>query len=101
MKYSEVSMRIKDLRTKRGLSQKDLADMLGISKSVMSSYENSIHLPPYDILIRIANIFSVSCDYLLGNTDNKVLTTKGLTDIQIESIEAIIFELKELNRKKG
>lgn len=100
MKYSEVSVRIKELRVSKGMSQTELANLLGVSKSVISSYENAVHLPPYDVLIKLAKIFSVSCDYLLGNTNRKVFTMEGLTEVQISSIESIIYELKEMNRKK-
>lgn len=99
MKYSEVSVKIKELRIKQNIKQVDLAKQIGVSKSVISAYENAIHMPPYDILVKLANIFGVSCDYLLGKESQKTVSVEGLTQVQIDSIEAIIRELKNMNSK--
>jgi len=99
MIYSIVCNHIKELRVQRGLTQVDLGNRLGVSKSVISSYENGIHLPPYDILIRLSSIFGVSCDYLLGVSDTPYISTKGLTERQIQSLQAIADELRQLNRE--
>lgn len=66
MTHCDVCEKIKELRSKHGFTQVELANMLGVSKSVLSAYENAVHLPPYDILIKLSSIFHVSCDYLLG-----------------------------------
>ena len=47
-----IGAKIKQLRSQRNISQIDLAKQLGVSKSVISSYENEIHLPPYDVLLQ-------------------------------------------------
>jgi len=98
MIYSIVCEHIRELRTQRGLTQSELATLLGVSKSVISSYENGVHLPPYDILVRISSLFGVSCDYLLGVSGTPYLSTDGLTDKQIQSLQAIADELRQLNR---
>lgn len=97
--YIGIDKKIKELRVQRRLTQTQLAQMLGVSKSVVSSYENSIHLPPYDILLRLSSIFGVSCDYLLNNSNHRTLSTEGLTDTQLHAIESIIRELQQLNEK--
>ena len=53
----EIGAKIKHLRGQRGMSQIALAKQLGVSKSVVSSYETVCNLPPYDVLIRMARIF--------------------------------------------
>lgn len=100
MIYSDVCKRIRELRLRRGLTQTDLAAILGVSKSVISSYENAIHMPPYDILIRLSGIFGVTCDYLLGIDHGEHISTDGLTEIQIRAIESIVHELKQVNQSK-
>ena len=75
--------------------------MLGVSKSVVSSYENCIHLPPYDILIRLSGLFSVSCDYLLGVSDTRYIATDGLTEGQVQALQRIADELRQVNRAAG
>lgn len=97
MKYSEVCKHIKELRIQRGLTQVELASMLGVSKSVISSYENGVHLPPYDILIKLSNLFGVSCDYLIGASESIYISTNGLTETQIQAIQSIINELRSIN----
>lgn len=57
--------RLKTLRIKK-LTQQQLADLLGLTKSVISAYENGLRYPAYDVLIKIARIFKVSTDFLLG-----------------------------------
>ena len=95
-----VGAKIKQLRSQRNMSQIVLAQRLGVSKSVISSYENSVHLPPYDVLIQLARIFGVSTDYLLGTANNKSINVDGLTDTQIEAITMIVNELKATNKDK-
>lgn len=98
MVYSEVAQRIHDLRILRGLTQADLARMLHVSKSVISAYENGIHQPPYNVLIRLSGIFGVSCDYLLGIEGKQTLSADGLSDAQILALQNIIEELRQMNR---
>lgn len=98
MVYSEVAQRIHDLRILRGLTQADLARMLHVSKSVISAYENGIHQPPYNVLIRLSHIFGVSCDYLLGIEGRQTLSADGLSDAQIQALQTIIDELRQMNR---
>jgi len=96
--YSDVCKHIRELRIKRGLTQVELASILGVSKSVISSYENGVHLPPYDILIRLSKLFGVSCDYLIGVSETDYISTDGLTETQIQAIKNIVEELRKINR---
>lgn len=63
--------RIKDLREKNNLQQKDLAKELGVLDATISMWENGKRIPYSDMLIKIANYFGVSTDYLLGNIPKK------------------------------
>lgn len=98
MYLPEMGRRIKQLRTQRNISQIALAKQLGVSKSVISSYENEVHYPPYDILLQMARLFGVSTDYLLGASGNRTINVDGLTDTQIEAITMITNELKAANK---
>ncbi|MBQ8110971.1 MAG: helix-turn-helix transcriptional regulator [Clostridia bacterium] len=97
MIYSVVCEHIRELRIQRHMTQTELANMLGVSKSVISAYENGIHLPPYDILVHISGIFGVSCDYLLGVAGTPSISTEGLTDLQIQALLRIADELRQIN----
>ncbi len=59
---------LRTLRHSRALTQKEIADYLGLTPKMISFYENDERTPPADILIKLADYFNVSIDYLLGRT---------------------------------
>ena len=63
---------LKNLRTRRGMSQADLARLLGVGRSTIASYENGTRKPDHETLLQIAACFQVSTDYLLGNKNYHV-----------------------------
>ena len=63
--------KLKTLRLNRNLTQKQIADRIGLAISAISSYESGMRYPSYETLIKLARIFHVSADYLLGLTDVK------------------------------
>lgn len=62
--------RLRQLRKAKGLTQAELAKLLSIGESTISFYESGKRQPDYETLIRIADLFNVSVDYLLGRTDD-------------------------------
>ena len=62
--------RIRDLREDNDLKQRQLAEFLNCSQQVYSNYELGQRDIPTDVLIRLANFYHVSIDYLLGQTAN-------------------------------
>lgn len=74
--------RLKELRTKRGLSQRALADDLHISKSAVSMYENGTREPDHETTELIADYFNVDVDYLLGRKDYTMQYVKVQPDGQ-------------------
>lgn len=65
-----ISKKIKDLRLEIGLTQKDLAQKIGSTSKNIWAYENNIATPPADVLIKLADFFNCSVDYLLGRADD-------------------------------
>lgn len=63
------NLRLKDLRISKKLSQTALAEEIGISQRAISYYESGKDTPSLEILIRIADYFNVSLDYLVGRSD--------------------------------
>ena len=61
--------RIRDLREDRDLTQKQIAQMLGMSQTGYSKYETGENDIPTQILIKLADFYQTSIDYLLGRTD--------------------------------
>lgn len=66
---NQLSKRMKLLRSERGIKQKELAMSLNCSIAAVSGYENGRNEPGMDTLIKIADFYRVSTDYLLGLTD--------------------------------
>ena len=62
--------RLRDMREDHDLKQTEIAEMLGITQTVYSRYERGLRTIPIDLLIRLSEFYQVSCDYLLGLTDN-------------------------------
>lgn len=61
--------RIRDLREDADLTQREIAEILNCSQRVYSNYERGELDIPTEILIRLANFYDVSVDYILGRTD--------------------------------
>jgi transcriptional regulator with XRE-family HTH domain len=61
-----VGARLRALREERGLSQRALAERLLASNSLIAKYEAGVHTPPLPALVRLAAIFDVSLDHLVG-----------------------------------
>lgn len=62
--------RLYELRKTENMSQCQLSKLIGVAQSNISDWENDVSRPEYENLIKIAKIFDVSTDYLLGLTDN-------------------------------
>ena len=62
--------RIRNLREDHDLKQRELAEVLSCSQRVYSNYERGDIDVPTEILIKLANFYHVSIDYILGQTDN-------------------------------
>ncbi|MCM1306103.1 MAG: helix-turn-helix transcriptional regulator [Bacteroides sp.] len=59
-----------ELRTEKGLSQREIAKLFSVSQSTYNNWENSNTQPSIEQLIEIARFFGVSVDYLIGNSDD-------------------------------
>ena len=66
---AKLNERIRDLRIKNDLTQDDLAEALGLSRSTIAGYETEKRAPDKDTLDKLASFFDTSIDYLLARTD--------------------------------
>ena len=64
--------RIKELRKSAKLSQEELAEKFGVERATISRWENQKHDPSIADLVRLADYFNVTVDYLLGKTNDPV-----------------------------
>ena len=88
---------LKRLRTEAGYTQQQLATRLGVTKSVVSYYELQERFPSPEILVKLASVFHVSTDYLLGLEREETVSLAGLDKQDIIIIKQMIESLK---RKK-
>lgn len=71
---TSISTRLVSLRKEKNLSQKEAAENLGVSQALLSHYEKGIRECGLDFLCRASTFYDVSTDYLLGLTDNKMMS---------------------------
>ena len=69
----EFGERLKELRKMKGLTQRELADILGINEVSYQRYEYGLSYPTFKKLIIIADYFMVSIDYLVGRSNNPII----------------------------
>lgn len=65
-----LSNRLKILRTKKGLKQKDVANILGITASAYGFYEQGKRTPTIEVLLFLSKYYKVSLDWLISGSDN-------------------------------
>ena len=86
---------LKRLRTEEKMTQQQLADKLGVTKSVISYYELQERYPSPETLIKLAAIFHVSTDYLLGISHKEVIELGGLDEEDVVVIKSLVAHLKK------
>ena len=86
--------KLKSLRTSQKLTQQQLADRIGVAKSVVSYYESGDRYPSYDVLVKIAKIFHTTTDYLLDVSKDSVIDVTGLSGEDIAVIRTVVDALK-------
>lgn len=98
----DISIRIKNLRMKKNLTQERLGKLVGVNKSTIWGYENDISFPSLEVLVELASVFEVSADELLGlapTNDNLIqqdlLSVSGLNSEQKQLIADLIEQLKK------
>lgn len=89
---------LKELRMNAEMTQTELAKRLGITKSVVSYYELQERTPSPDVLIRLAGIFHITTDYLLGIDNRKMIDVSDLTD---DDIKLLLITIETLRKKNN
>ncbi|MCI9509198.1 MAG: helix-turn-helix transcriptional regulator [Angelakisella sp.] len=93
--------RIKILRLSKELNQVQLAEFLGVKKQSVSNWENDNIMPSIEMLMKIADFFHVTTDYLLGRDIQdpdapQLLDITGLTSSQIEHLQYVVDDLRQI-----
>ena len=85
---------LRKLRLQERMTQQQLADRLGVTKSVVSYYELQERSPSPEILIKLASIFHVTTDYLLGLEPREIIELSGLDEEDIATVKQMIAVLR-------
>lgn len=94
---TNLNEQIKNLRMSRKLTLASLAEKLGVTTSAVAAYENGKRNPSFEVLIKLAQVFNVTIDNLLGYSDKDLIDVSGLSFSQRDSVESLISTYKKLN----
>ncbi len=97
----DFSQRLKQLRLDKHLTQAQVADRIGVTASMVSSYETDIRLPSFEVMVRIADLFGVTVDYLLCREDKRFLDISLLTDEEASVVCSMVEVLKKRQKARG
>ena len=92
--FDILSEKIKTLRLSCNYSQVDVAEKLSVTKQTISNWENNNIQPSVDMLVKIADLFGVTTDYLLGRDITTRIDVQGLSELEIQHINNIINDLR-------
>ena len=90
----DFGSRLKMLRTNAGLTQAQLGNLVGVTKSVISYYELQERSPSPDVLIKLSQIFHVSTDELLGVSKGESVDVTGLKQEDVLLIRNLVERLR-------
>lgn len=89
----DLGSRIRNMRSKRGLTQKALAERINKSVSAIGGYESNVQTPPTDVLISISQVLHVPITYFVDLPCEDSYSAQGLSDQQRELLDMIFLEL--------
>ncbi|HBC92389.1 MAG TPA: XRE family transcriptional regulator [Pelotomaculum sp.] len=90
-----VADRIKKLRKKNKLSQERLAALLGVSRSSVNGWELGFNMPSTQYIIKMARLWHVSTDYLLGIEESQTLSLSGLNQSERTLVYSLLKEIED------
>ena len=96
----------KQLRKERGLTQVELAKMVNVQQTTVSKWEVGRATPDYPVLLKLAEIYNVSVDYLLGREEiteeERSAGASATKKISITPIEdEMLYVFREVGKKRG
>ena len=86
-----LGMRIVEIRRRKGITQISLARDVGVTKSMLSKYENDINDPKSDIVKKLADSLGVSADYLLSRTEFETFKEEDMC-VHLDKDELVMLE---------
>ena len=94
-----IAERLKNIRIEKGLSQRMVAEQLGISKPIISQYESGQRLPSVPKLIQLSKYYKVSLDYLCGRTETKQINDMKTTFVLCKGTNSSLMTLDDAKQE--
>lgn len=91
-----LNQQIRKLRLARKMSQVELAKTLNVTKQSVSNWENDNIQPSIEMLVRLAKVFSVSTDYLLGMEEGQFIDVAGLPEDVTAHIRQLVEDFQKI-----
>ncbi|HEY8391378.1 MAG TPA: helix-turn-helix transcriptional regulator [Capillibacterium sp.] len=109
MKQVTFGARLRALREEQGLYQKDLAEKLNLTQKTISNYENNERFPDQKTLHKIADLFNVSIDFLLGRTEIRApieivaahRNDDPMTELPESARQSVLNFIKQIKKELG
>lgn len=79
--YDSFKEALKYLRKKNGVTQTELGEYLGVVQSAVGNWERGRNIPSYELLVKIADYFNVSTDYLIGRTSDRQVIKRPISEL--------------------
>lgn len=92
-----IADRISALRAQRRMTQSELAEKLGVARASVNAWEMGISSPSSQYLVRLAQVFGVSTDFLLGVPERASISAEGLNEKDILIVTELVGHLREKN----
>lgn len=91
----DFGSKLKELRINARLTQEQLGKQIGVTKSVISFYELQERSPSPDVLVKLAKVFHVSTDYLLGLDGTETIDVSDLAPEDIAALRSLAERLRK------
>ena len=96
----EFGQRLRALRKQKNLTQKQLAELIGVKNSIISFYEIGDRFPSPEVIIKLAAVLGTSTDYLLGVEKGRNIDITGLDKEDEKAIRMMVDLLRSKNQNK-
>ena len=94
----EFGKLLRELRRQKNLTQKQLADLVGVQNSVISFYELGDRMPSPEVIAKLACALHVSTDYLMGVEKTESIDVSGLCEEDIKLVRQLVDNLRQRNQ---
>ena len=95
--YEIIAKRLSELRREKGAKQEDIAELLNVKRATVANYETGNRAPDYESLIKLADYYGVSCDYIIRGVKSEfaeIHSTTGLSDETVEKLKKVYAQAK-------